>query len=273
MAPVAARPPERILNVGPSPRREDDHTPAAAEAAGHLQRREPPERLDLRAPWYTVGDQGPTGSCVGWALADSVMWPQLVRAGRLGETERLSPRFMWMAAKETRAKLTEVQGEPAWHPTTFLERGMTDVKSALDVARLFGAALEEDLHWQGRLYPGDIERFYGAAAERRITHYYRLDPEPDPARWFGQWRRWMHQQGPVLIVLGVDRQFESGAPLLERFDAGSTAFKHAAALTGYGPGGFLVRCSWGEDWGEDGYAVATEAYLAQATVESYGVVI
>ena len=35
---------------------------------------------------------------IGWALADSVLWPQLVRAGRLGEGERLSPRFIWMAA-------------------------------------------------------------------------------------------------------------------------------------------------------------------------------
>jgi hypothetical protein len=273
VAAEVSRPPERILNVGPSPAREEDHTPAAAEAAGHLQQVEPPERLDLRAPWYTVGDQGLTGSCVGWALADSVLWRQLVRAGRLAEEERLSPRFMWMAAKEMRAKLTEVKGEPAWHPTTFLEQGMTDVKSALDVARTFGAALEEDLHWKGALYPGDIERFYDSAAQRKITHYYRLDPEEEPAEWFAHWRRWLHQHGPVLIVVGVDSRFEAGAPLLDAFDGDSASFKHAAALTGYGPGGFLVRCSWGEDWGEDGYAVATEAYLAQATVETYGVVV
>ena len=180
---------------------------------------------------------------------------------------------MWMAAKEMRAKLTEVKGEPAWHPTTFLEQGMTDVKSALDVARMFGAALEKDLRWKGALYPGDIDRFYSSAAQRKITHYYRLDPEEDPAEWFGHWRRWLHQHGPVLIVVAVDRRFEDGAPLLEAFDAGTASFKHAAALTGYGPGGFLVRCSWGEDWGDGGYAVATEAYLAQATVETYGVVV
>ena len=134
-----------------------------------------------------------------------MLWRQLVRAGRLAEEDRLSPRFMWMAAKEMRAKLTEVQGEPAWHPTTFLEQGMTDVKSALDVARTFGAALEEDLRWKGALYPGEIDRFYGSAAQRKITHYYRLDPEADPAEWFAHWRRWLHQHGPVLIVVGVDR--------------------------------------------------------------------
>ena len=62
---------------------------------------------------------------------------------------------------------------------------MTDVKSALDVARLYGAALEEDLRWKGALYPGGIDHFYASAAQRRLTHYYRLDPEEDaPATWF-----------------------------------------------------------------------------------------
>ena len=262
-----------ILNVGPSPAREDDHTPDAAEAAGHLRAIDPPERVDLRAPWYAVGDQRKTGSCVGWALADSVMWRQLVGARRLGERERLSPRFMWMAAKEMRAKLTEVKGEPAWRPTTFLEQGMTDVKSALDVARTFGAALERDLPFTGELYPGDIERFYESAGRHRITRYYRLDPEEDAAVWFLHWRRWIDQHGPVLIVLGVDTAFADGAPVLERFDFDSASFHHAAALVGYDPHGFVIRCSWGEDWGERGYAVASEAYLEQALLESYGVVV
>ena len=267
-------PPPRILNVQPSPGREEDHTPAAAAAAGHLQTEvEPPAQLDLRAPWYAVGDQGRTGSCVGWALADSVMWRQLVRKGRLAEEDRLSPRFMWMAAKEMRAKLTQVRGDAGWQPTTFLEQGMTDVKSALDVARTFGAALEEDLRWEGALYPGGIEPFYRSAGLRRITHYYRLDPGEDVTEWFGYWRRWIDQHGPVLIVVGVDAAFAAGASLLDAFDIDSASFNHAAALVGYGAHGFLVRCSWGEEWGEGGYAVATEGYLEQANVESYGVVV
>jgi len=178
-----------------------------------------------------------------------------------------------MAAKEMRAKLTQVRGDAGWQPTTFLEQGMTDVKSALDVARTFGAALEEDLRWKGALYPGDIDHFYGSAAQRRITHYYRLDPEEEAAAWFAHWRRWIDQHGPVLIVVGVDAQFAAGAPLLSAFDIDSASFHHAAALVGYGPGGFLIRCSWGEGWGDGGYAVATEAYLEQANVESYGVVV
>jgi hypothetical protein len=270
---VAAVAATRVLNVAPSPAREDDHTPEAAVANGHLRAVDPPERVDLRAPWYAVGDQHKTGSCVGWALADSVMWRQLVRVGKLAEEDKLSPRFMWMAAKEMRAKLTEVKGEPAWRPTTFLEQGMTDVKSALDVARTFGAALEEDLPFDGELYPGAIEHFYRSAEQRKITHYYRLDPGDDAAVWFLHWRRWLAQHGPVLIVVKVDAAFVGGEPLLDDFDPATASFNHAAALVGYTPRGFLVRCSWGPGWGQEGYAVATEAYLAAATLESYGVVV
>jgi hypothetical protein len=275
VAPEVTQPPDRVLNVGPSPDRASDHTPAAALEEQDLRPVDPPERVDLRAPWYTVGDQHKTGSCVGWALADSVMWRQLVRAGQLAEEDRLSPRFMWMAAKEMRAKLTEAEGGPGWHPTTFLEQGMTDVKSALDVARTFGAALEVDLPFDGELYPGQIEHFYDSARQRKITHYYRLDPADEPpSEWFAHWRRWIHQHGPVLIVVGVDRNFGDNAPEpLEALDFDSVSEQHAAALVGYEPSGFIVRSSWGSDWGDGGYKLASEAYLDQATVESYGVVV
>ena len=270
MEAVAAAP---VLNVGPSPAREDDHTPDAAAAAGHLRPVDPPERVDLRAHWYTVRDQGKTGSCVGWALADSVMWRQLVAADRLAQDMRLSPRFMWMAAKEMRAKLTEIKGEPAWRPTTFLEQGMTDVKSALDVARIYGAALEQELPFDDGLFEGGVEEFYESAAARKITHYYRLDPEDDSSAWFLHWRRWIDQHGPVLIVIQVDQQFIDGVHKLDEFDAASASFNHAAALVGYASNGFLVRCSWGDGWGQDGHVVATEDYLSRATLESYGVVV
>ena len=264
----------RVLNIGPSPDRGDDHTPARAEQCGHLRPADPPEQVDLRAPWYTVRDQGKTGSCVGWALADSVMWRQLVGAQRLAQDERLSPRFMWMAAKEMRAKLTEVKGEPAWRPSTFLEQGMTDVKSALDVARIYGAALEDDLPFDDGLYEGAIEQFYESAAQRKITHYYRLDPDADvSATWFGHWRRWLDQHGPVLIVVKVDQAFVDGRSLLVEYDAASASFNHAAALVGYAPDEFRIRCSWGTGWGEDGHVVATESYLERATLESYGIVV
>ena len=56
-------------------------------------------------------DQGETGSCVGFALADSVMRWQLVELRRLPPAERLSARFIWMASKEWSAQ--RIAGGPA----------------------------------------------------------------------------------------------------------------------------------------------------------------
>ena len=53
---------------------------------------------------------------------------------------------------------------------------MTDVKSALDVARTFGAALEEDLPLDGRALPGPHRALLRVRGAAQITPYYRLDP-------------------------------------------------------------------------------------------------
>jgi hypothetical protein len=202
------------------------------------------------------------------------MWRQLVEAGRLEPEQRLSPRFMWMAAKEMRAKLTAAEGAPAWRPSTFLEQGFTDVKSALDVARLYGAALEQELPFDDGLFDGPIDAFYESAAQRKVTRYYRLDPDEEPRdAWLVHWRRWISQHGPVLVVLNVDDNFIAGSRVLDAYRPDDSSFNHAVALAGYTPNGFLVRCSWGEKWGEHGYAVATNEYIEQATLESYGVVV
>jgi len=152
-----------VANVAASPGREQDRTPEEAAAVGHLTEDPPPAAVDLQAPWYTVGDQGKTGSCVGWALADSVVWRQLVRKGRLAEEDRLSPRFLWMAAKEVRTKATEADLAPgrwwfviAEHPTaprfaspsgSFAHAGLyaadmfrNPVRAAFDAAALVVAA-------------------------------------------------------------------------------------------------------------------------------------
>src|SRR5262245_6822853 len=56
-----------------------------------------PNTVDLRQPWWPVGNQEATGSCVGWAVAEGVMRYHFVTAGRLGQDEHLSPRYVWMS--------------------------------------------------------------------------------------------------------------------------------------------------------------------------------
>jgi hypothetical protein len=67
-------PVKRILNCIPSQEPENDWTVENAREAGVLAAAAPiPSSVDLREPWWKIGDQNSTGSCVGWATADSVL--------------------------------------------------------------------------------------------------------------------------------------------------------------------------------------------------------
>ena len=96
-----------------------------------------PQKVDLRKAWWTINDQGSTGSCVGWATADGIMRYHMVQANRLPQNQLLSPRFVWMASKET--------DEFSQRPETFIERAGTSLKAALDITRKYGNVLETDL--------------------------------------------------------------------------------------------------------------------------------
>jgi hypothetical protein len=224
----------------------------------------PPEHVDLRRDWLPVSDQGHTASCVGWAVADSLRW-HLVEAGRLPHDQRLSPRHIWMAAKET--------DDNTHYPTTFLEESGTSLKSGLEVVRKLGAVLETDLPWGGGLVGGSPDDYYRTAGERRIVSYFNLgdDSVPDRTVHFPGWRRWLAHSGPVVVMLALDKHVADAK--LDTFAADSVFGSHAAVLFGYGPGHFLLRSSWGADWGDGGYARMSLEYAAQAVIESYGVIV
>ncbi len=260
---------ERVINVESSPARVDDWPPGRRR---RLQAIEPPAALDLRKGrrWWTIHDQAETGSCVGWALADSVLRWQLVEAGRLARDEYLSARFIWMASKELRAQRLLLDD---WRPSTFLEEAFTSAKDALDVARLYGAVTDRTLNWDGPLNRGPVDEFFDRAAELRIASYHSLDKRGRPARERG-WRQWLHQHGPILLVVTVDRSFlapERGRVV--QFAPRQSPFLHACAIVGYDADGWIVRNSWGAGWGTRGYAHVSRAWLDEAVEETYGVVV
>lgn len=249
----------RILNCLPSPSQEQDWSFGAAVRAG-LADTDLPSAVDLRANWWPIGNQGGTGSCVGWATADSLLRYHFVKAGWIAEGDWPSVRFTWMAAKE----LDEFTAAP----TTFIEPEGTSLKAALDVSRKYGAVLDEDLPFDGgRLFPDDAKVFYTKASRLKIASYTNLGPS------LVSWRRWLANNGPILTRLNVDRTWADGQtePRLRVYQAGTSGGGHAVALVGYTPEGFIVRNSWGTDWGDEGFAYASNAYAAAAFTEAYGV--
>ena len=253
---------KRILNCLPSPKQEEDwryeHAAAAEIVAARVSL---PSSRDLREDWWAIADQGQTGSCVGWASADSVCRWHFVKAARLDQKHLLSPRFIWMAAKETDRFNTR--------PTTFIESEGTSLKTALDVARKFGLVLNRYLAFaSGKLYRGEAQTFYALAARRKITAYFNLD------RNLSQWRSWLATKGPILTRLDVDATWDDATFTngnLDDYQADTIRGGHAVALVGYTPDRFIVRNSWGTSWGDKGFAYASLSYAQAAFTEAYGI--
>lgn len=251
----------RILNCIPSQETEKDWQFEHAVDAGLVAAVAIPQAKDLRDnSWWKIGDQGSTGSCVGWALGDSVLRWHFVKANMLQQSVHLSTRYLWMAAKET--------DEFVHRPTTFIEADGTSLKAALDVARKYGCVDDGDLPFlSGKLYPGEVKTFYAKAAQRRIASYINLGRDGK------EWRQWIATKGPILTRLVCDSVWMNASATggrLEVYDAVSANGGHAVALVGYDANSFIVRNSWGTSWGKDGYAFASNGYAAAAFTEAYG---
>lgn len=259
---------ERILNCVPSAGTEYDWTYADAydtEALVGLPATapNPPTKVDMRVPWWTVGDQGATGSCVGWAATDSLARWHMVYAKRIAPNVRLSIRYMWMAAKETDIF--------TGRPTSFIESDGTSLKAALDVLRKFGAVVENVLPFQPpKLYRGSAQTFYALASRLRIDAYFNL-MHPDRATRFRNWRVWLAGTGPILTRLDVDDTWMKCTGPLKNYDPASARGGHAVAIVGYTPDAFIIRNSWGLGWGKNGFGLASLDYAAQAFTEAYGI--
>ena len=258
---------KRILNVVPSEKTDRDWKLEHADEAGLLAAAPSvPSSKDLRAAWWKVGDQGATGSCVGWATADAVLRWHMVKAGRLKNTEKLSVRFQWMASKETDQFSTP--------PTTFIEDAGTSVKAALDVARKYGAVREPVLGFEGKLYPGREEAFYALASEFKIGGYFNLTPSGNDD--LEGWRRWLATKGPIATRLSVDRTWDKANDTkgnLDVYKRDTARGGHAVSVVGYTADRFIIRNSWGTGWGDKGFAFASIAYARDAFTEAYGVQI
>ncbi len=267
----------RVLNCIPSRDTETDWTWEAAIAAAavpHMASAAIPESVGLRHANWKVRDQGSSGACVGFATADGVLRYHYAKKRWIKSLdEQPSPRFVWMADKET-DEITD-------YPTTFIEGEGTQLKHALDIVRQYGCVMEADLPMSGALWQGTRQEFYTRASRFRIISYNNLGTNQII------WKKWLASNGPILTRLNVDAtwdavRFNVDATRnavatdgnLDVYQPATVRGGHAVCLVGYtADGRFIVRNSWGNEWGHNGFAYASRDYAAAAFTEAYGVVI
>jgi hypothetical protein len=224
-----------------------------------------PASKDLREAWWNVGDQADTGSCVGWALADSVLRYHFVKTGKLRKHERISVRYIWMAAKEMDKKCD--------YPTTFLDDAGTSAKTALQLVRKIGALKSSVLPFDGGLVKLREHHFVAIAGRLKVRAFFNLCGKQTGK--LERFKEWLAFHGPILTRLRVDPAWNNVGPSgrLEHYDRKKANGGHCVAIVGYTPTHFIIRNSWGAGWGHNGFAYASYAYTADAFHEAYGVVI
>jgi C1A family cysteine protease len=257
---------QRICNLLPSLETEKDWTYASALTAGFAAPAALPASVDLRAPWWDVGDQKNTGSCVGWGSTDGVARYMFVKANRLAQKDKLSPRFTWMASKET--------DQANSRPETMLDSAGTYLKTACDVLKNYGASPETLVPFiiSAAMYTGDENDFFATTATRKIASYFNL------MRNLANWKSWLANHGPILVGLNVDQTWDNATATegkLDTFKPATVRGGHAVCVVGYrADGRFIIRNSWGTGWGDKGFAYATPAYInAGFFPESYGMTL
>lgn len=235
---------ERICNLVPSTGIETDWQFGDALAAGALAAPPTlPSSVDLRASWWNIGDQEDTGSCVGWATGDGVVRYHLVQAGKIQPSDFISPRYIWMASKET--------DEFVARPESFIEKAGTSLKAAINICAKYGVVTTSLLPFyiSNKMFTGDDNQFYAAAAQLRITSYFNLFKNTN------EWKSWLASKGPILAGFNVDQTWRNCGPdgKLDTFQPGTVKGGHAVAIVGYTSSNyFIIRNSWGKTWGRQG---------------------
>ena len=144
-----------------------------------------PTKVDYSNETKPVGNQGPTGSCVGWACAFGLR--RWLHYKATGQKKHFSVRFTWMGSKEY---------DPFDLNVPFDLAG-TRIRDALKVMRKFGACLDSHWPFEDPLPKPDREKkIKEDAMKYRIGIYQRLLSNEDR-------RIHLAKEGPFVVGVPV----------------------------------------------------------------------
>jgi len=210
--------------------------------------------IDLREWASPVEDQGTLGSCVSHALTSC---------------------FELMTKREMPEKFFELSRLFSYYHTRVLEesvkedRGVVYIRNALKAAEKYGLCIEA-------LWPYDVDQFkqqptpncYLDAASRKIIQYQSLESNLDILES-------INQNKPVMVGMIVYDSFMSitdnkpEIPMPGEYDF--VIGGHAVAIVGYSlpKRQFIVKNSFGSDWGEAGYCWMPFEYFDKYVFEKW----
>lgn len=218
------------------------------------------DAVDLRKYCSPIGDQGQTGRCSAFAWTHAT---EMSRNILRDESQRLSPNF-------TMLEFQQMQGDAQDYQYAY--SGGDGTVSGPDPGRV----LAENGTCRQELWPDDRDR--PLAQERQLesdAERYRLEAVPLPIA-LEDARKVLSAGCPVHVSMSTGRAFSDvGRDGL--FNAAEAPWgrhgRHAMLMVGYTGNFFILKNSWGTDWGDQGYCYVPKNVLAASDPEFIAVLL
>lgn len=185
-----------------------------------------PDNLDLTYNMRQVKDQGSQGSCSAQVAAQMKEWQERIDVGL---REQMSAQFIY----------NNRSNQGTW--------GMTP-KDTMEILYKIGI-VHEDQYWYGKIEPaGAIDpKLYEEAAKYKISGYAQI-------LTIDGLKKSLYKNGPCYLAVPVyNYGLRMWKPIPETPDL---LGGHALCIVGYKKTeGFLIRNSWGIEWGDFGHTV------------------
>ena len=238
---------------------------AAAGAVGAL-----PPKVDLRATFSPVENQGYLGSCTANAACGLLEYFERRTSGKYVDASRL---FVYKAERN----LLGWTGDTGAY-----------LRTAMEALVLFGAPPERYWPYDGNppetntLFDVEPPAFmYAFGANYQAIRYFRLDPPGStPAGALASIKLFLAHGFPCMFGFPVYSEYDNPLPggLIAYPGAGSNyRGGHANVIAGYDDnvkigadkGAVLVRNSWGTQWADNGYGWMSYRYVTDQLANDF----
>lgn len=221
-----------------------------------------PALVDLRSGLSPVENQGQLGSCVANATTGALEYLQLDKINQQKECtdvcfidkyQDISRLYIYFNARYLDGHAHEDSG--------------TYIKTAMKAIKKWGICRESLWPYrESRVFQAPDQRAYVEGANHLIFNYYKLDHTK-----LNELKQCLALRQPFIFGMSLYSSFMSQEvsfhgmipmPLAnDRFQGG-----HAMCCVGYDDSkqAFIVRNSWGNTWGDDGYCYIPYNYLCSA---------